>query len=526
MLFLGLLVACGRVELCINGIDDDGDGLTDCEQPACGVVCDADNDGFITTAGGGDDCDDSDPAIHPGAAELCNNLDDDCDGLLDDDDPGRVPVQVYADVDGDGFGADDQVAERCPGAGWALVPGDCDDSDATIAPGAVELCDGLDNDCDGALSSSEQDLDGDGDPGCSDCDDDDATRSTLHQERCSGIDDDCDGLVDEADPSVNRYTCDYCPEADPAAVAAATYHWESWDPCALDPSVTLFCQPDRLHTVGWRTDEGVWRDELLLHLPPGHGRFNDTVREWGAYAGYRTIGLIFANTGIIRETCEDLPDEQDCSEHGRYAQMYGDVSGHVQIPTQDSIEQRLIVLLNHLTIEHPTMGFDRYLDGDDQIRWDRIVVSGWSSGGGEAAYITQVERTVGAVLLSAPKDPSDDNTAPTWAVGGPTPGCAVFGTYHSREHQTQYPNSPMQRAWTALGMSTPIWDLDLDPGPIPEGIQRISQSADIGEISPLCTSFHSSTAHDDCMRDAQLPAYLYMFCEAGQGDVCAEQSAP
>lgn len=80
----------GAAESCSNGVDDNCDGLTDSEDPVCLICTDLDGDGFATDGGecGLIDCDDSNPAINPGAAEACDNgSDDDCDGLVDSEDP-------------------------------------------------------------------------------------------------------------------------------------------------------------------------------------------------------------------------------------------------------------------------------------------------------------------------------------------------------------------------------------------------------------------------------------------------------
>jgi hypothetical protein len=87
-------------------------------------------------------------AINPGAAEVCNNIDDNCNGLTDD---GLTFVTYYADVDGDTYG-NTASSVTCNGApvGYVAVAGDCDDNNAAVNPGATEVCNSIDDDCDGS----------------------------------------------------------------------------------------------------------------------------------------------------------------------------------------------------------------------------------------------------------------------------------------------------------------------------------------------------------------------------------------
>jgi hypothetical protein len=93
----------------------------------------------------GGDCDDGNAAIHPGAIETCNFNDDNCNGLVDEG------CQVfYRDADADGYGLwHDQTRAKAQPAGYSTIGGDCNDANANIHPGAPELCNGINDDCDG-----------------------------------------------------------------------------------------------------------------------------------------------------------------------------------------------------------------------------------------------------------------------------------------------------------------------------------------------------------------------------------------
>jgi len=193
--------------------DDDGDGfstLVDCDDtnpainPAAIEICDGidndcdgsidqvDNDGDGVSLCNGD-CDDANATVYPGAEELCDGIDNDCDGSVDE---GLIST-YYADQDGDGYGNLNNVTMACePPAGYVLDDSDCIDNDSSINPGASEICDGKDNDCDGVVPANEVDNDGDGMSECEgDCNDTDPTVFTGAPELCDGKDNDCDGVV-------------------------------------------------------------------------------------------------------------------------------------------------------------------------------------------------------------------------------------------------------------------------------------------------------------------------------------------
>ena len=217
--------SCNTEEALVGYRDADGDGygwggdrITPCSQLPAGYV---DND---------DDCDDNPEngaLIYPGAEEFCDGLDNDCDFQFDED-----PIDAstyYKDADSDGFGDSEDTIQACNlPDGYTLWPGDCNPENPLIFPGAKEICDGEDNDCndvidDGDYDPADEDEDmtpwyadtdgdghGDGESivyAClapegytgspSDCDDDNADIHILAPELCDGIDNNCNDLIDE-----------------------------------------------------------------------------------------------------------------------------------------------------------------------------------------------------------------------------------------------------------------------------------------------------------------------------------------
>jgi hypothetical protein len=153
-----------------DGIDNDCDGLAD-EGTS---LYDDDGDGYCESttlactvgARGGGDCDDGRAAVNPGAQELCGDtLDSDCDGQIND--PGAVGCTLfYVDADGDGYGAGGGTCLCTAPPTGAAFGGDCDDANPLISPTATETADGLDNDCDGFRDEGTNKYDDDGDGYC------------------------------------------------------------------------------------------------------------------------------------------------------------------------------------------------------------------------------------------------------------------------------------------------------------------------------------------------------------------------
>ncbi|MDM8005420.1 MAG: MopE-related protein [Phycisphaerae bacterium] len=218
----------GTAEAC-NGIDDDCDGVID-EEVKTTFYADADSDRFgnptvseqacSVPAGyvmNNRDCDDTSAAIKPGAAETCNGVDDDCDSRIDE----GVKATFHADLDGDGYGDAGNTTKACVApTGYVADNTDCDDGNNAVHPGATEVCNGLDDDCDtkvdeGVSNTFYRDADGDmyGTPNdgiqvctppegyvsnSADCDDGNIAIHPGATETCNSVDDDCDNTIDES----------------------------------------------------------------------------------------------------------------------------------------------------------------------------------------------------------------------------------------------------------------------------------------------------------------------------------------
>ena len=301
---------------------------------------DADGDGFT----GLEDCNDDDGLIFPGADELCDGVDNNCDDVIDEGTAVDVTAW-YVDGDGDGYGdSAGEAALACEaGTGQVADNTDCDDANGDVNPGATEVCDDadIDEDCDGNADDADTegaegkttvypDVDGDtfgdssdaGTDYCdppadsvtdnTDCDDAHASAFPGGTEICDDddVDEDCDGYADDTDPI----------ESDGSGGAAGkSTVWPDGDGDGVgdsDEATSDFCD---VPATGWAAVDGDCNDE---DGEIGAGSYYYEDCDWDGFGGnydYDEDGdyvadIVCADPGESSFGCDWVPTSGDCAD--------------------------------------------------------------------------------------------------------------------------------------------------------------------------------------------------------------------
>ncbi len=359
-------------EVC-DGVDNNCDGATD-EGVTNTYYLDADADGYgseVSTdacnlpegyAAVNGDCDDSNADENPGANEVCNGQDDNCDGQVDE---GFDFSDLYADGDGDGYGAGEAVSSCQAMDGYVTTAGDCDDSNPVVNPEAFEQCNGIDDNCNGQVDDNpvdpstfyaDSDGDGFGDPArpkqaCSqpsghvedhtDCNDSDATMYPGRSETCDGKDNDCDGSTDEGVKTTYYRDADGDGYGNPSnttqACSAPSGYVTNHTDCN-DSDATMY--PGRSETCDGKdndcdgsTDEGVKTTYYRDADGDGYGNPSNTTQACSAPSGYVTNHTDCNDSDAAiypgrSETCDGKDNDCDGStDEGVKTTYYRDADG-------------------------------------------------------------------------------------------------------------------------------------------------------------------------------------------------------
>lgn len=323
--------------------DLDGDGYGDpgnteysCSQPL----------GTVTNAS---DCDDSAVSINPQGVEACNGKDDDCDGVTDED---TTPKTFYPDVDGDSYGVQGSSTQSgCVAPlGYAEATGDCNDNNAAVNPGATEVCDTIDNNCntqtdEGVILTFYRDSDGDTygvdtdkKTGCAapsgyasrggDCNDGNKDVNPGATEQCDSIDNNCNGQVDDQVTTKVYYkdgdADGYGDNGNSQTVCARpTGYVEVGGDCndanpAINPAATEICDT-KDNNCNAQVDEGVTSTFYRDADADGYGNPNgQTIQACAATTGYvsnKTDCNDNSNTSYpgATELCDGLDNDCDAT---------------------------------------------------------------------------------------------------------------------------------------------------------------------------------------------------------------------
>lgn len=326
----------GALEVCDVGNRDE-----DCDAATLGGV-DSDADGFVDArccngATCGDDCNDAVRGASPMGTEVCNRIDDDCDGRVDE----GVLQDVYLDLDGDGRGGLTSTLEmRCASdAGYSVHHDDCNDASLVQAPGIPEVCDGIDNDCNGMVDDNALAApwypDGDGDgfgagtpviscapPGVAysllgtDCNDSVGGVNPRAAEVCNGRDDDCRGGPNFVIAEGNTEDDDADGVPDAACMLSAR-DCDDRD-AASGPGGEELCD-GRDNDCDTRIDESVTRQVFFRDADgDGYGATSDVV-ESGCFPPAGTVArggdcddMNPARRPFAMEQCNGMRADDDC----------------------------------------------------------------------------------------------------------------------------------------------------------------------------------------------------------------------
>jgi hypothetical protein len=290
-------------------------------------------------------------------------------------------------------------------------------------------------------------------------------------------------------------------EVQPTATAAGLSGPDSPDVAAVDTAVPS-------------------NGELFLFLPGTGGQPSccQDLLETAARTGFLAIGLTYDNSQAVGKICLD---DLNCYTTVRQDDFDGSApSSFADVSPANSIQSRVVDLLRYLAATHPSQGWDQFLDGSTPA-WSKIVVSGHSQGGGDAAYIAKVRSVEGVVMLASDVD-STATSPPVAATYLTTGHLTPLDRYVGFDHVDDPYHDKIVADWTALGLQSfgPATSVDGKSPPFGNSHQLVSAAAVPPGPAPALAT-HDSSAVDVqtplCPdgSPAYAPVWRYMMQVAG-----------
>jgi hypothetical protein len=305
----------------------------------------------------------------------------------------------------------------------------------------------------------------------------------------------------------------FLPAASPGAsartpeITASTFRTYRVRPRDTDPAIG----PDNRPHVALIGDCTKQRGRLYLFFPGTNGvpSPDSPLLQLAARNCLHAISLAYPNESAVINDCRRDPAERDCFAAWRLEKIDGvDRSDKINVTPSNAIKNRLLKFLQYLAARHPADGWDLYIEGD-AVRWDTVIVSGQSQGGGQAAMLAKIHLVARVALFGSVTDAvgSLRGPAPSWeSTPGATPAERYFGFAHQRDNF--WP--AIQRGWIALGLEPfgPIVNVDGENPPF-GGTHRLTTS--VACVNPNAANCAHTTVITPKLSSRFVPVWEYML---------------
>lgn len=256
-------------------------------------------------------------------------------------------------------------------------------------------------------------------------------------------------------------------------------------PSATDININTYTNPSQQEVhICYLNTLITPKNELLIFLPGSSGKpnGNDYFDQLAANLGYHVIGLMYPNEPAIGSLC-DTETDANCYLNARLEIIDGiDRTTLVNVNYSNSITNRIIKCINFLKINYPTQNWGQYLDTNDNIIWNKIVIAGHSQGGGHAALIAKYHEVARVLCFASPKDnfrtPTATNPqflgiiAPWINQSNLTPKEKYYTFTHSADNTGATPTEQLA-IFNLLGLNQIAPSINVDTNIIPFNNSRI-----------------------------------------------------